>query len=127
MDGQRGRRGFTLVELLVVMAIIALLLTLAVPRYFHSVEVSREAVLQQNLAQTRRALDQFYGDNGRYPDSLEQLVVKRYLRRLPVDPLTGSSTSWIVVAPPEPEAGGVADIKSGAPGNGRNGSAYQDW
>lgn len=127
MDGQRGRRGFTLVELLVVMAIIALLLTLAVPRYFHSVEVSREAVLQQNLAQTRRALDQFYGDNGRYPDSLEQLVVKRYLRRLPVDPLTGSSTSWIVVAPPEPEAGGVADIKSGAPGNGRDGSAYQDW
>ncbi len=122
-----AQKGFTLIELLVVMAIIATLLTIAVPRYFHSVERSREAVLQQNLALTREALDKFYGDNNRYPDSLEDLVSKRYLRSLPADPFTGNATSWLIVPPDSAEKGGVFDIRSGAPGNARDGSAYKDW
>jgi general secretion pathway protein G len=122
-----AKRGFTLVELLVVMAIIATLLTIAVPRYFHSVEKSKEAVLHQNLALTREALDKYYGDNNRYPDSLEDLVSKKYLRSLPSDPISGDSTTWLIVPPDVPEKGGVFDIRSGAPGNARDGSAYKDW
>lgn len=119
--------GFTLIELLVVMVIISLLLTLAVPRYFHSVEKSREAVLHQNLALMREALDKYYGDNGWYPETLDLLVSKKYLRSIPVDPITDSSATWIIVPPEVPEKGGVFDIKSGAPGNARDGSAYGDW
>lgn len=121
------QKGFTLIELVVVMAIIATLLTIAVPRYFHSVEKSREAVLRQNLALTREALDKYYGDNGKYPDSLEDLTSKKYLRSLPLDPITGYATSWLIVPPDVPEKGGVFDIKSGAPGKSRDGSEYKDW
>jgi general secretion pathway protein G len=123
----RAKQGFTLIELIVVMAIIAMLLTLAVPRYFHSVENSREAVLKQNLAQVRDALDKFYGDNGKYPDSLEDLVKKKYLRSMPEDPITESSTTWVIVAPEDESKGAVFDIKSGAEGNGRDGKPYKEW
>lgn len=119
--------GFTLIELLVVMAIIATLLTLAVPRYFSSVDRSKEAVLRENLSITRRALDKYYGDQGHYPDTLDVLVEKKYLRGLPMDPITGSSTSWIIVAPKDKDKGKVFDIHSGAPGDGRNGTPYKDW
>nr|WP_255755923.1 type II secretion system protein [Massilia sp. erpn] len=119
-------RGFTLIELLVVLGIIALLLTLAVPRYFPSVDRTKETVLNDNLRNTRLVIDQFYGDTGRYPDSLEQLVEKKYLRSMPIDPITEASDSWIVVPPDDGSKGGVADIKSGAPGNDRNGKPYSD-
>jgi len=122
-----AKNGFTLVELLVVMAIIATLLTIAVPRYFNSVEKSKETVLRQNLSLTRGALDKYFGDNGRYPDTLDELVGKRYLRSLPSDPITGDSTTWLIVPPDSPEKGGVFDIRSGAPGNARDGSVYKDW
>lgn len=121
------KSGFTLIELLVVMAVIAMLLSLAVPRYFSSVEKSREAVLRQNLALTREALDKYYGDNGKYPDTLDTLVSKKYLRSAPVDPVTGSSTTWIIVPPDVPEKGGVYDVKSGASGTARDGSEFKDW
>lgn len=124
---RHAQNAFTLIELLVVMAIIATLLTIAVPRYFHSVERSREAVLHQNLTLTREALDKFYGDNDIYPDNLEDLVSRKYLRSLPVDPFTGSATSWLIVPPAAAEKGGVFDIRSGAPGNARDGTAYRDW
>jgi general secretion pathway protein G len=120
-------KGFTLIELLVVMSIIVLLLSLAVPRYFHSVDNSKETILRQNLSLTRQALDKYYGDNGIYPDTLEMLVSKKYLRSLPLDPITGSSTSWIVVPPDVPEKGGVYDLKSGAMGKARDGSEYKDY
>jgi len=119
--------GFTLIELLVVMAIIAMLLSLAVPRYFNSVENSRETLLRQNLSLTRHVLDQYYGDKGKYPESLEALVAGKYLRSLPFDPLTDSNSSWIIVPPDTPEKGGVFDIHSGAPGNARNGSPFKEW
>jgi general secretion pathway protein G len=119
--------GFTLIELLVVLAIVALLLTLAVPRYFPTIDKTRETILLDNLRNTRATIDQFYGDTGRYPDSLEQLVEKKYLREVPVDPITESSTTWIIVPPEDGNAGAVYSIKSGAPGNDRSGKPYLDW
>jgi general secretion pathway protein G len=84
--------------------------------------------LRANLAVTRDALDKFFGDKGRYPDSLEQLVQGQYLRALPVDPITESSVTWIVVAPSQSDrAGAVFDLHSGAPGKSSDGSNYSDW
>ena len=122
-----AKRGFTLIELLVVLGIIALLLTLAVPRYFPSVDKTKETILADNLRNTRAVIDQFYGDTGRYPDTLEQLVEKRYLRALPIDPITERNDSWLLQPPEDPGKGGVADLKSGAPGNDRSGRPYADW
>ena len=90
---RRLRRGFTLIELLVVLAIVALLLTLAVPRYLPRVDGAKETILADNLRNTREIIDQFYADTGRYPDSLDQLVEKKYLRNVPVDPVTDSSAT----------------------------------
>ncbi len=120
-------RGFTLIELLVVMAIIATLLTLAMPRYFHSVDRSKEVVLKENLAEVRRSLDKFYGDNSKYPDTLDELVSKRYLRTLPYDPITQSSSTWEIIPPQDVGFGAVFDIHSGAPGYAMDGTSYRDW
>ena len=105
-----GRRGFTLIELVVVMSIIALLLTLALPRYFHSLDIGRAAVQRQNLATMRDAIDKFFGDQGRYPQTLDELVSKRYLRDVPVDPVT-EQRDWTVVAPQDPTLGSVYDVR----------------
>jgi general secretion pathway protein G len=119
--------GFTLIELLVTLSIVALLLALAMPRYFGRVEMAREVALRENLHQMRDAIDKFYGDNSRYPDALPDLVTRKYLRRIPVDPMTDSDKTWIIVAPDDPKKGAVSDVKSGAPGNGKDGTAYRSW
>jgi general secretion pathway protein G len=109
-----GRRhGFTLIEMVIVMAVIGLLLTLAVPRYFVALENGKIKVQQQNLATMRDALDKFFGDQGHYPETLDELVQKHYLRSVPVDPIT-ESTNWIAIAPVDPTLSGVYDVRSAA-------------
>ena len=120
-------RGFTLIELLVVLAIVALLSTLAMPRYTQYVERHREAVLAENLRLTRDALEQFYADRGRYPESLDDLVARRYLKALPFDPLLDSSLHWQISEPTPPAEGRVADIHSAAPGLARDGRRFANW
>lgn len=120
-------KGFTLIELLVVLAIVATLLTLVVPRYVDRIDVAKETVLRDNLRGVRDVIDKFYGDRGRFPDSLEELVEKNYLKTLPVDPVTDSDTTWQIVEVPSGHKGRVYDIRSGAPGNGRNGRPYAEW
>lgn len=121
------RRGFTLIELLVVMAIIATLLTIAVPRYFRSIERSREAVLRQDLTTLRESIDKFYGDNGKYPETLAVLVEKHYVRSIPVDPIARTAEKWVVVNSDDPEDNGVKDVRSGAEGMAENGVPYAAW
>ncbi|WP_366143664.1 prepilin-type N-terminal cleavage/methylation domain-containing protein [Zoogloea sp.] len=116
--------GFTLVELLVVMAIVALLLSIAAPRYFGHLERAREAALLETLAVTRDAIDKFHGDTGHYPQDLDELVSRRYLRALPLDPLTGRRDSWTLLAPPDTRLSGVWDIRSSAQGLARDGQAF---
>ena len=123
----RPRSGFTLIELLVVMAIIALLLSLAIPRYFGSLERSKEAVLREDLFQLRDAIGKYYGDKGKYPESLDALASEKYLRKVPVDPITESTATWVIVAPEDPQKGGVYDVKSGAQGKASDGSVYAEW
>lgn len=119
-------RGFTLVELLVVMAIIATLLSIVAPRYFHSLDKSKETVLRQDLNIMRDAIDKFHGDTGAYPENLEELVEKRYLRSIPVDPMTGSAETWVTLPPPE-GASGVYDVHSGSQEQAKDETLYGDW
>jgi len=107
---RRRRCGFTLIEIVVVLTLIALLLTIAVPRYFATLDRGRLQVQQQNVAIVRDAIDKFYGDLGRYPETLEELVTKRYLRQVPVDPVSEKS-NWVVIAPPDASMGAVFDLK----------------
>jgi general secretion pathway protein G len=124
----RLRRGFTLIELMVVMAIIAVLLTIAAPRYFNHLDRAREATLRQSLAVMRDAIDKFHGDTSNYPDSLDELVVKRYLRAVPVDPITDSAETWVLLPPPPANGSGkLWNIRSGAEGNGAAGTPYVEW
>lgn len=102
-------QGFTLIEMLVVMTLIALLLTLAVPRYFTALDNGRQRVQQQNIATLRDAIDKFNADQGRYPQSLDELVFKKYLRHIPLDPVS-EAADWVVIAPADPEMGAVYDV-----------------
>ncbi|MBV8033362.1 MAG: prepilin-type N-terminal cleavage/methylation domain-containing protein [Betaproteobacteria bacterium] len=120
------RRGFTLIELLVVLTVIGLLLAIVVPDYVGRTRRAEEAALQEDLAVMREALDKHYADAGRYPQTLEELVTKRYLRGIPRDPLT-QTTAWLVVPPADPQKGGVYDIHSSAKGAGSNGLPYAQW
>ena len=121
------RRGFTLIELLVVMAIIATLLSIAAPRYFGQVDTAREKALLQSLEVMRDSIDKFRADTGKYPATLTELVEKRYLRKLPVDPITESAETWELVPPPDPNESGVWDVRSGARGSGRDGRPFAEW
>jgi general secretion pathway protein G len=117
-------RGFTLIELMVVLTIVALLLTLAVPRYFGSIDKSKEAVLRENLNQMRDAISRYYADKGKYPESLDALAAEKYLRGVPLDPVTESDKTWVIVQPEDPQKGGVYDVKSGASGKTRDGRDF---
>lgn len=123
----RHSTGFTLIELLVVMAIIATLLSIVSPRYFNSIDKAKETVLRQDLAIMRDAIDKFYSDMGSYPITLDELVERRYLRSIPIDPLTESNETWVEMPPLNEEEEGVYDVISGYNGQALDGSYYEEW
>ena len=123
----RSHAGFTFIELLVVMVIIALLLSIVAPRYFNSIDKAKEAVLRQDLGMFRDAIDQFYSDTGSYPLSLEELVERSYLRSIPIDPLTESDETWVKIQPPNEAEEGVYDVHTGYLGKAKDGTFYEEW
>ncbi|MBW8829981.1 MAG: prepilin-type N-terminal cleavage/methylation domain-containing protein [Burkholderiales bacterium] len=120
------RRGFTLIELLVVLAIVATLLALSLPRYSQSVDIARERVLVENLRTTRDAIDKFYADTLRYPESLDELVERRYLRSLPMDPILDNDKAWRILPPASEKKGQVGDLKSTAQGQTLDGKPFNE-
>jgi type II secretion system protein G len=126
--GVGGRvRGFTLIELLVVMAIIGTLLALAVPRYFRTVERARETVLRHDLSILREAIDKYYSDLNQYPDTLQALADKRYVRAVPIDPFTKLADSWVLVPSDDPDHPGIHDVHSGADATAADGTPFASW
>ncbi len=121
------RRGFTLIEMLVVMAILATLLSIAAPRYFDSLDRAKEAALKTDLRMLREAIDKHKADTGRLPASLDALVQSKYLRAVPEDPFTERADTWVAVPSQDVSLPGVADVRSGAAGAARDGSAFSSW
>lgn len=120
------KNGFTFVELMVVMAIIATIIAIAMPRYFDGLERTKETALRQNLKEMREAIDHYHADKGEYPASLQTLVTERYLRFIPEDPVTEKVDTWQLITPPD-HSTRVYDISSGATANARDGTAYTTW
>jgi general secretion pathway protein G len=127
MGRRRIQLGFTLIELLVVMAIIGTLLSLAVPRYFRTLERARETVLKHDLAVLREAIDKHYADLNEYPESLTVLVEKRYVRELPIDPFTRLTDTWTLISSDDPDHSGIRDIHSGAAETASDGTPVASW
>jgi len=128
----RDARGFTMVELLVVMSIIVTLATIGLVQYRQSIIYARESVLRDDLFKMKEAIDQYYADKNEYPATLADLVSRGYLRAVPKDPFTGSDSTWQTVpAEPDPNnpiaALGIYDVKSGAEQTALDGSRYSDW
>ena len=126
-----GKKGYTLLELMIVVAIVGILVSVAIPSFQHSAMKAKEAALKQNLFTMRAVLDQYYADHGDYPESLESLVEAQYLRAIPMDPLTKSSTTWTEIYEEQEEGddspAGIYDIKSGSEDVAGDGTPYKDW
>jgi general secretion pathway protein G len=141
---RRSERGFTLLELIIVVAMIGILASIAMPALKDMPTRAKEAVLKTNLHSIRETLDMFYGDKGRYPGSFDELVEAKYLRAIPVDPFTKSSETWVAIfedevlegdeeepgpppGPDEPAGPGILDVRSGSPGISLDGTPYAEW
>ena len=126
-----GKKGFTLLELMIVVSIVGILVTLAIPQFQLSAMKAKETALKQNLFTMRAVLDQFYADRGDYPETLESLVEEKYLRAIPLDPMTKSASSWTEIYEEQEEGddspAGVYDIKSGSDDVAGDGTPYKDW
>lgn len=121
-------KGFTLIELLVVLAIIAMLVSMASPKFFKSLERSKETALRHDLSVMRNAISQFYSDQSRYPQSMQELVQAGYLKAIPVDPVLNRSDTWILLSPPIGSSqSGLYDVISGSPDVGLDGTPYSNY
>lgn len=118
--------GFTLMELLLVLVLVALLASIAAPVVTNSIQRAKESTLKESLFVLRKAIDDYYADAGKYPDSLHILVEKRYIRKIPIDPITESDSSWYFIKEEKGE-GNIIDVKSGAETKARDGTVYQTW
>jgi general secretion pathway protein G len=132
VTGRHARRGFTLIELMVVMSLIVLLASIGLAVYANSVIRAKESVLKEDLFRMRDGIDQYYADKGKYPGSLQDLVSDKYLRAIPVDPFTRSADTWREI-PSEPDPTnptaqpGVYDVRSGSDQKALDGTNYADW
>jgi general secretion pathway protein G len=123
----RRSNGFTMIELMVTLAIVATILTVAAPRYFGNIDKTKESVLREDLYILRDAIDKYYADKNRYPNELNDLVTAKYIRKIPVDPFTQSANSWVVIPAEDPSLGTVSDVRSSATNTARDGSRLKDW
>ena len=131
-EDPRGEGGFTLIELLIVIAIIGIIAGIAAAQMRTAPQRAKEAVLKEDLFAIRDVIDQYFADKGKYPESLDTLIEEGYLRKIPVDPITGSEETWQTVQAEATDedtdaGGGVIDVKSGADGTALDGTRYQDW
>ena len=122
-----GKRGYTLIELLIVLMIIAVLVTMAQPTFHRSIIRAKETSLRRSLFILRDVIDQYYADHGQYPDQIEDLVEKRYIRKVPEDPFTQSTGTWIEMPPEDDSEGAIYDVHSGSDLVGLDGVPYNEW
>lgn len=130
--GTTGPWGFTLIELMIVMALVVVLAGIVVATYGTSVTRAKEAALKEDLFQMRKAIDEYYADKGKYPSTLDTLVSEKYLRKIEADPFTGSAESWQQIPsdldPGNPSSEpGISDVKSGSDRMGLDGTPYAEW
>jgi general secretion pathway protein G len=128
VSGKAMKRGFTLIEMLVVLAILAMLLTIVTPKFMHMLQRSKETSLRHDLLTMRDAIDKFYSDKNRYPETLDELVERQYLKAIPPDPITERMDTWVITLPPNiDEQGSVFDVHSGSALVAADGTPYALW